>query len=185
MDYAKFFGLSHTLYRQTPTPAPPKQKPKPTKTETTEPPPVYQQPPSVPDPQSSKDLTPELEPKDKTPLHQYSSQICSHLSKSEDTSSDQESSGESSKESSFSSDSEVDLADISKLLMIQPLQGPMTHLLHLLLQQHQLLKKQSQIPTPLHLLMTILLNLQMAHGLPLMIFRKSNGQFDSKSFQHG
>ena len=111
MDYAKFFGLSHTLYRQTPTPAPPKQKPKPTKTETTEPPPVYQQRPSVLDPQSSKDLTPELEPKDKTPLHQYSSQICSHLSKSEDTSSDQE--------SSFSSDSEVDLADISKFYRVQ------------------------------------------------------------------
>ena len=80
VDYAKNFGLSHTLYRQTPTPAPPKQKPKPTKTETTEPPPVYQQPPSVPDPQSSKEETPEPEPKDKTPLHQYSSQVCSHLS---------------------------------------------------------------------------------------------------------
>ena len=57
VDYAKFFGLSHTLYRQTPTPAPPKQKPKPTKTKTTEPPLVYQQPSSIPGPQSSKEST--------------------------------------------------------------------------------------------------------------------------------
>ncbi|KAH9744194.1 hypothetical protein KPL70_003586 [Citrus sinensis] len=49
---------------------------------------------------------------DKAPLHQYSSQVY-----------DQESSEESSKESSFSSDSEVDLADISKLLMVQPSTG--------------------------------------------------------------
>ena len=106
------------MSKQTPTPAPPKQKPKPTKTDITEPPPVYQQPPSVPDPQSLQKSTLEPEPKDKTPLHQSSSQVCSHFSESEDTSSDQESSDESSKESSISSDSEADLADISKLLMV-------------------------------------------------------------------
>ncbi|KAH9649371.1 hypothetical protein KPL70_025953 [Citrus sinensis] len=121
VDYAKFFGLSHTLYRQTPTPTPPKQKPKPTKT--TEPPPAHQQPPSVPDLQSLKELTPKPEPKDKAPLHQYSSQVCSHLSELEDTSSDQESSDESLKESTLSSDSEANLADISKLLMVQPSTG--------------------------------------------------------------
>ena len=49
VDYAKFFRLSHTLYRQTPTqaPAPLKQKPKPTKTETPEPSPIYQQPSTI------------------------------------------------------------------------------------------------------------------------------------------
>ncbi|KAH9671188.1 hypothetical protein KPL70_017263 [Citrus sinensis] len=123
VDYVKFFGLSRTLYRQTPTSAPPEQKPKPTKTDIIEPPPVYQQPPSIPDPQSLQKSTPEPEPKDKMPLHQSSSQVCSHLSELEDTSSDQESSNESSKESSLSSDSEADLADISKLLMVQPSTG--------------------------------------------------------------
>ena len=68
-----------------------------------------------------KELT--LEPKDKTPLHQYSSQVCSHLSESKDTSSDQESSDESSKESSLSSDSKAELVDISKLLIVQPSTG--------------------------------------------------------------
>ena len=66
-----------------------------------------------------------------------------------------------------------------------PPQGPMIHLSHLLLQQHRLLKKQNQIPTPLHPPMIILVNLPTAHGLLLMISRKSNGMFDSKNFQHG
>ncbi|KAH9769523.1 hypothetical protein KPL71_012034 [Citrus sinensis] len=51
------------------------------------------------------------------------SSTCSHSSESEDTSSDQESSEESLKESHFSSDSKIELADISKLLIVQPSTG--------------------------------------------------------------
>ena len=68
-----------------------------------------------------KELIRETEPKDKTPLHQYLSEVYS--SESEDTSSYQESFDEYLSKSSLFANSKADLADISKLLMVQPSTG--------------------------------------------------------------
>ncbi|KAH9686216.1 hypothetical protein KPL70_014290 [Citrus sinensis] len=108
VDCAKFFGLSHL--KHAPTTAPPKPRSKPPKPE---PSPTYHQPY---DPQSSPE--PQSTQKNKEPMHQYSSQVLPYLSESEETLTDEESF--SLESYSSSSNSENSLADISKLLMVQP-----------------------------------------------------------------
>ena len=107
--------MSHL--KRAPTPGPPKPRSKPTKTA---PPPAYHQPS---DPQFSPQSSPKPQSiqKDKEPMHQYSSQILPHPSESEETSTDEESF--SSESYSSSSNSKNSLADISKLLMVQPSTG--------------------------------------------------------------
>ncbi|XP_024039398.1 uncharacterized protein LOC112098030 [Citrus clementina] len=91
---------------------------KPTKTQ---PPPDYHSTPITPDPEPSSELLQESQPtqKNKEPMHQYSSQILPHFSKSEENSSSQ-TEEISTDEESFTSDSEKEFVDVSKLFMAQP-----------------------------------------------------------------
>ena len=108
VDCAKFFGLSHL--KHAPTTAPPKPRSKPPKPE---PPPTYHQPS---DPQSSPE--PQSTQKNKEPMHQYSSQVLSRLSKSDETSPSQTKEISTDEESFSTSDSKKELVDDSKLLMV-------------------------------------------------------------------
>ena len=56
-------------------------------------------------------------------MHQYSSPILPHLSESEESSSSQTEETSTDEESFTSSDSKKELADVSKLLMVQPSTG--------------------------------------------------------------
>ena len=109
VDYAKFFGLSHLKHAPTITPPKPRSRPPKPK-----PPPTYYQPF---DPQSTQ--------KNNELMHQYSSQVLSHLSELEETSTDEESF--SSESYSTSSNSKKSFTDISKLLMVQPSTGSNDH----------------------------------------------------------
>ena len=117
VDYAKFFSLSHL--KHTPTPAPPKPRSRPTKNQS---PPAYHPTPTIPDLALSPELSQESKPtqKNKDPMHQYSSQILPHLSELEENSSSQTEETSTDDDSFTSSDSEKELADVSKLLMVQP-----------------------------------------------------------------
>ena len=120
IDYAKFFGLTHL--KHTSTPAHPKPRSRPTKYQS---PPAYHPTPIAPDPELSLELSQESQPtqKNKEPMHQYSSQILPHLSESEESSSSQTEETSTDEESFTSSDSKKELADVSKLLMVQPSTG--------------------------------------------------------------
>ena len=113
VDYAKFFGLSHL--KHTPAPAPQKPRTRPPKPEI---PSTYHQPS---DPQHSPKS--ELTQKNKELMHQYSSHVLSPLLESDETSSSQIEETSTDEESFFTLDSEKELADVSKLLIVQPSTG--------------------------------------------------------------
>ena len=105
--------MSHL--KHTPTPSPQKPRSRPPKPE---PPPTYHQPS---DPQSSPKS--QSTQKNKEPMHQYSYQVLPHFSESDETSQSQTEETFTDEESFSTSDSEKELTDVSKLLMVQPSTG--------------------------------------------------------------
>lgn len=111
MDYNKFFGLSHLLYRD-PTPPSPSKKLA-MKVKISEPKPKE----TSPIPEDSPKATPEPR-KDKAPIHQYFYQSVGL--QGSDPDSDSSSYYSSSSQEQSSSDSESQYTDISGLLIVQP-----------------------------------------------------------------
>ncbi|KAH9698058.1 hypothetical protein KPL71_023861 [Citrus sinensis] len=143
-DPSKYFGMTHTLFRDNPLPLPPTPKPKskPRPVKLYQPPmpiPDHQSPgympasPSAPPPTQSQ---PPTQSKDKEPMHQFTAHTVAHSSTIDDQTSDSnlavsDSHTETDTESSAStSDSEMSYADITKILMAQPdqpTQGQTSH----------------------------------------------------------
>ena len=107
MNYNKFFGLSHLLYRNQELPTPPPASTSPTtKVKISEPKPKE----SSPIPEDSPKTTPEPPKKDKAPVHQYFYQNVSI--QSSDLDSDSSSDNNSNSYEQSSSNSESQYADI-------------------------------------------------------------------------
>ncbi|KAH9680235.1 hypothetical protein KPL71_026478 [Citrus sinensis] len=114
MDYNKFFGLSHLLYKNSELPTTPSTSKKPaTKVKISEP----KLKETSPIPEDSPKATPEPR-KDKAPVHQYFYQSVGL--QGSDPNSDSSSDYSFSSQEQSSSDSESQYANISGLLMVQP-----------------------------------------------------------------
>ena len=117
MDYNKFFGLSHLLYRNQEPPTTPSTSKKPTtKVRISEP--KTKETSLIPE--DSPKSTPEPTKKDKAHVHQYFYQSVGTQNDGPNPDSSSEDSSSSSSYEQSSSDSESQYADISGLLMVQP-----------------------------------------------------------------
>ena len=115
MDYNKFFGIFHLLYRNQELPTTPSTSKKlATKVRISEPK-IKETSPILED--SPKSI-PKLKKKDKTPVHQYFYQSVD--TQNNDPNPDSSSENSSSSYEQSSSNSESQYADISGLLMVQP-----------------------------------------------------------------